>query len=202
MAITAAHIKVVFRYVYMGQNCANIQYYATNGAAFLTASMEGVLEALWNDVKGSLRALTPDSQSLAEWGGLAFAEYAVSGAERLGTRASGATSEWMPSFVAGGFRQTVGTRLTRPGQKRFPFVRENDVDQNNMAASYLTPLEQVAIHFTDDIVLGAPVATGVLTPVVGGTVVAGVPTVFQDIIGYVLDNHVTSQVSRKLGRGA
>lgn len=211
MAITAPHLKVIFRYTFLGQKCENIQWYRPEGAAFLTATMDGVLEALWNDYKDSLRAITPANLTLASWdsllgeelgGGSSFAEYPIPTDERIGLRAGGSDSDLLPSFTAGGFRQTVGTRLTRPGQKRFPFVTEGDVTNNELGSTYLAFLTDIAEDFCTPAALGVPVATGVLQPVVGGTLVDNVPTVFQDITGYVVNSDATSQVSRKKGRGA
>lgn len=211
MPVTAPHIKVLFRYTYLGQKCQNVQWFRPVGAAFLTATMDGVLEALWANMEADLRQITPASLTLASWdsllgeelgGGGSFAEYPVPDAERVGTRAGGADSDLIPSFNAGGFRQTVGTRATRPGQKRFPFLMESDVSNNELGATYKSFLEAIAIRFSNPVVLGTPVATGVLQPEVGGTEVSGVPTVFQDITGFVINPDVTSQISRKKGRGA
>jgi len=55
--------------------------------------------------------------------------------------------------------------------------------------------------FSEPIILGAPVATGVLHPAIGGTMVDGVPPVYQRVTGNVVNTRITSQVSRKLGHG-
>lgn len=210
MAVTGSKIKVIYRYTYLGQECENIQWYTPGGAAFLTATMDGVLEALWANMRDVLHAISWGSLTINSWdsllgeeyfGGNGFAEYPVPLGERVGDRTGSSTSDLIPSFNAGGFRQTVGTRSTRPGQKRFPFLSEGDVTNNELGTTYVGLLEDVAEAFSTVRVLGSPVATGVLTPVVAGTVVNGMPTVFQDITGYVVNPDVSSQVSRKKGRG-
>lgn len=211
MAITGGHIRVTYRYVYLGQQCQNVQLYRLDGAAFLTATMEGVLEALWNDVKGVLRAITPNYEPSASWqsllgyeigGGQALGEFTVPALERVGTRAQPSGSEMMTGVVAGAFRQTVATRVTRPGQKRFPFLLQEDVANDLLVGTYVTLLAAVGAKFSSPSTLGAPVATGVMHPEVGGTEVNGIPTVFQDITGYVINPWVSSQVSRKHGHGS
>ena len=66
----------------------------------------------------------------------------------------------------------------------------------------LTLVRAVAPKFATPIILGAPVATGVLEPVVtrlspdGTTVLASQP-----VAGYVINPNQTTQNSRKVGRG-
>ena len=210
MAIIGEHIRITYRYTWQGQQCQNTQYWTPIGAAFLTADMIDVLEAYWNDLQPTLEPLMPSSSAVGSFlsllgeeigTGNQFAEFAVPVLDQQGSR-SGLTDADIPSsFTAFGFRQTVGTRATRPGQKRFPWMAENDIDGNELDSSFITLIEPLAEHFTTPRVLGAPVATGALYPVVGGTEVGGEPTVWQDITGFVINPDVTSQVSRKKGRG-
>lgn len=210
MPITAPYLKFTYRYEYLGQQCQNIQYWRPTGAAFLTATMLGVLEAYWNDLQPTLEPVMSTSSSVNRFvsilgeevgGGGSFAEYSVPSAQQVGTRAGLTVPNAAPSYVNWGFRQTVGTRTTRPGQKRFPFVADSDMDGNAVVVGAFLLWEPLAQHFSDTVFLGAPVATGVLEPTVGGTIVANVPTVWQDITGYVLNPNLTSQVSRKAGHG-
>lgn len=204
-------MKVTYRYTYLAQKCENIQYYRLDGAAFLTATVLGVLEALWNDQKTALRSMMGNLLADASWdsllgneigGGLGYAEFPVPTAERVGLRAVGSLGDPVSSFTAGGFRQTVGTRVTRPGQKRFPFIYETDIDRNTLGVGYLSGLDAVAIKFSAAVTLGAPVATGLMHPEIAHlTGAPPVPTTYQDVTGYVKNSNVTSQVSRKLGRG-
>lgn len=211
MPITAPQIKITYRYEYLGQQCQNTQIWRTNGAAFLTATMLGVLEAHWNDLYPTLQDMMSTSATVNRFvsllgeelgGGGTYAEYAIPTGEQLGSRAGLNVAAAMPAYVAWGFRQTVATKVTRPGQKRFPFVADADVEGNTILTASFPNWEPVAIFFSQSDLLGAPVATGELVPQVGGTIVGGVPTVFQDVVGYVLNPNATSQVSRKLGHGS
>jgi hypothetical protein len=211
MAITESLIKTTLRWTFLSQQCQTVQYYEPDGAAFLTADMVGVLEAYWNDIKTAWRALIIESalftfdSLLGEevGGGASFAEYAVPTEESMGTRAQGTLGSFLPSFMACPVRLTVGTRLTRPGQKRLPGLSDGDVDQNTVLSAYRTLAEDVAVKYGEFITLGAPVALGVLHPRVVS--LSGSPPQVvssQRVTGYLVGVNPTTQNSRKLGRGS
>lgn len=212
MAITGDALLMRLRYTLLGQNCETDQFYTPGGAAFITANCDGVAEAWWNDVKDAWRALlvstAVDTRFVSvvceEYNGSGgLGEYAIPTAESDGTRIVALNDELMPSYVALGVRLTVPTRLTRPGQKRFPFLVENDVFLNQVDASYLTLAEDVAVKYSSTITLGAPVALGTLTPIVVHFPTVAEPTEHhQDVAGYVINPYVTSQVSRRRGHGS
>ncbi len=211
MSLVGAEIKVAFRYTYLGQKCENVQSYICQGAAFLVTPMSDVLLALWNDYKDRLRALTMDDTSIATWdsllgtevgGGLAFAEFPVPPGEQAGTRVIVGLGDAVNSFTAGGFRQTVGTRVTRPGQKRFPFLVESDLVRQALQNPYIPLLTDVATAFCNPSALGAPVVGGVLQPIIVHEPTTLHPTrAVQNVTGFVVNTNATSQISRKLGRG-
>lgn len=212
MAITATLLRITLRYVLMGQKCETQQYYEPVGAAFLTATPVGVGEAWWNDVKAAWRGLAVsgapssfDTVVVEEiGGGLAFGEFAVPTAEKGGTRAYASSGDYLPSYCAVGCRLTVGTRSTRPGQKRFPFVGESDTGDNVVSATYLALAATLAEKYSSTITLGAPVATGTLRPKVVRWSKTVPPTVVasQDVTGFLLNPYITSQVSRRRGNGS
>ena len=204
------YLEIQFRYTYLGQKLLTRQYYQMGGAAFLTATPAQVAEAYWNDVKALWRSLfstastvgTTDALFVREVGGLEqYAEYPIPTSERVGTRAAGDDGEWVAGFVAAGVKLVVGTSTTRPGQKRFSSLRESDIVGNSLAAPQYALVDAVSAIFSDTRNLGAPVATGVLIPVVGGTVIDGDPTEWNEITGHVVNPFITSQVSRKIGHG-
>lgn len=211
MPVTASHIKVQYRYLWLDQRCLTEQYFRVTGAAFLTATMLGVLEALWANTQDSFRSVFPDEggfQAVSLYGeevggGGGYAEYAIPVEEQGGLRPVAVGLEAVTGALAGGFRQTVGTKLTRPGQKRMPGLVEVDISGNILTdgEEYITYLTAWAETLSTPRLLGAPVATGELMPAIGGSRVDGVPTVFQDVVGYVINPYVTTQVSRKYGHG-
>ena len=204
-------IRVAFRYTYLGQKCENVQTYLVGGVSSVLFTMDQVLEGLWNDYKARFRALgststvvnTFDSLLGQQVGGaLQFAEFAIPTAEKAGTRAAGDDGEWLNSFSAVGVRQTVGTRATRPGQKRFPFLREGDVVGNAIVAGSLVAFNALGGAFSQVSVLGAPALGMALQPqVVHEPGLRDPVRKVQPVIGWVTNGNVTSQVSRKLGRG-
>lgn len=210
MPITASTISATLRWEYMGQQMQQKRYFAVSGAAFATATPEGVGEAYWNHVKTVWRALVPSayptvfrSVLIEEVGGaLGYGEYAIPVGEQGGTR-TGTLGDGLPSFVNAGIRFTVGTRLTRPAQMRIPFAHESDATGNAWTAGWLTLVNALANVYKADMTLGAPVATGVLHMVVPKAPVPPVttPDVFQLVVGAVVNSNVTSQNSRKQGRG-
>lgn len=210
MSLVDAHISMTLRYDFLDQQCENIFMYFTEGAVFLGVNAVQVAEAWWNDVKGVLRAMTSTDvlagrftsvicRNLVDGGELG--EFAVPLGEQAGVRGAFEPARYTPAFTSGGIRLTVGNTSTRPGQKRFPWVVDSDVDGNTLGSLYLALLEAVGAHIDQPLTLGSPVVAGVLQPIVGGTVVDGFPTVYQDIIGHVTNSYATSQVSRKKGRG-
>jgi len=212
MAISSTEFKINLRYTYLDQKCQNVQYFRLSGAAFLTATALGVLEAYWNDIKTAMRALTSTSSAVGTFdsilgeeigGGLSFAEFSIPSGERVGTRAAGDDGEWVSGIMALGMRQTVATRFTRPGQKRFPWLRESDITGNELTTATITLYTPAVEKWALPITLGAPVATGVMTPmIVHEPTVAAPVRATQNVTGYVINTDVTSQVSRKKGRGA
>lgn len=211
MAITASHLKIAIRGSFLGQQVEVVQWYRPTGAAFLTATPENVGEAFWNDIKtvwrdymwSSGENLT-QSVFVAEPGASgAYGEYAVPTAEQQGIRTYASAGNFMPPFIAAGVRLTVGTRVTKPGQKRFWAVVEGDSDAGALQANILAALNALAPKFAGTITLGAPVATGTLTAeVVRINRATGAITASQDVTGYVINPTATSQNSRKFGRGS
>lgn len=203
-------LKIVIRGRLVGQQFNNVCWFLTDGAAFLTADAVGVGEAFWNDIKATWRpamaavsSLQTESILVSEPGPTgAFGEFAVPTGERTGTRDATGLGDFLPSFNAAGFRQTVATRTTRPGQKRIVGGMEADQGAGAWTLGYLALIDAIANKLSNPITLGAPVATGVLIPIVTRLNAAGSEVLAnQEITGYVTNPNVTSQVSRKIGRG-
>lgn len=211
MPVTAADLKIVLRGSFLGQEVEVVQWYRPLGAAFLTATPEGVGEAYWNDIKTAWRAChvassedTTTSIFVSEPGaGGAYGEYAVPAGEQSGTRSATGLGDFMPPYVTVAMRQTVATRTTRPGQKRFWGALEGDNTNGALQAALKALVETLAAKFDSTITLGSPVATGTLDPEI--VRLAGVPatvTARQDVAGHLVAAQLSTQNSRKKGRGA
>lgn len=210
MAIgTDSLIEVSMRGSILGSQIYNVfQYQVVVGVNGITAAQYG--EAWWNHVKTTMRGLFPTSFSgyfqsvlVRELNNATgdYGEYAIPTAERAGTRSVGTADSPLPLVNALGMRLTVGTRATRPGQKRFFCLAENDQDYDSLTSGVVTAANSLGAVLVADMVLGAPAATCTLRGVVTRKDVNGVVTAHQDVTGWLVNPRVTSQVSRKYGRG-
>lgn len=166
-------------------------------------------EGWWNHVKAATRGLAFSSfgnvfrtvrlrqlnNALGD-----YAEYDVPIAEQAGSR-SATTSDQMPPYVAVGVRLVVGTRVTRPGQKRIPFVLEGDNVAGVLGSALQTVVQTYMNTMQVPMTLGAPAATVGLIPIVTRKDGSGTVTAWQPITGYLINANLTTQNSRKFGRG-
>lgn len=181
------------------------------GNAPVSSSAADWGEAWWNHVKAAYRGIpTTDyttifevvrvrelDTALGEYG-----EFAVPISEMAGTRSVAASTAVAP-FIAAGVRLTVGTRVTRPGQKRFAGLGESDLDHAALTSAVNGAVDTLMTLMTGPVfVLGAPAALGELTPViVRRDPVTGLPVAHQRATGYVRNPNYTTQNTRKIGRG-
>lgn len=212
MPVTTNPIRITIRYVYLGQECENVQWYFGGGAVFVTATMPEILAAYWENVKDAWHAIMFDSLAfnsinsilgVAVGGDEEYAEFPIPLDERVGDKASGTYGTPLPGTLAGAVRLTVGTRETRPGQKRAPFIGEAQIAGNDLDPTYLTQLADWGDTFSQSLTLGAPAATAILIPVI--THFEGDPialTAWQDVTGKIVSPYASSQVSRKRGHGS
>lgn len=210
MAITTgSRVTVAVNYALAGQQFMNVYNYIVLELVG-TPTAGDYAQAWWNHVKTNYRALCSayfgdafTSVRVTETGNSTtgeYGEYAVPVGERAGTR-SYSSGEALPTFVAAGVRLIVATRSTRPGQKRFPFLMEADVNGAGLQSGYSTILATLMGTLTANMTLGAPAAGVVLVPSVVGLNADGTIRTSQVVTGYSINSNVTSQVSRKIGRG-
>lgn len=192
-----------------GSSLFNVfQYWCLAGTVTATGADLG--EAWWNHVKAVYRGLVVGSwgpffdsvvsRDLTDPLGL-FGEFAIPSAERAGTRATPTASQWLPTFNAVGVRLAVGERTTRPGQKRLAILAEEDVVGQDVQAGILALVNSWGLVMTANMLLGAPAALTSLDPIVVRKDATGAVVANQPITGFVVNPRVTSQVSRKYGRG-
>jgi len=173
-------------------------------------STTNLAEALWNNLKVSYRALICTAHGAAfefsrvrELDSLVgeYGEWPIPTGERAGTGTAGAGGVVQP-FVAAGLKLAVGTRVTRPGAKRIPGQDEADANGASWELAYVTKLNTFCTAANVQAVLGAPaVGTEVKLHVVRKDPNTGLPIVSQPVIALVPNLYITSQVSRKIGRG-
>lgn len=202
-------IEISMRMVYGNQAQFNVwQYNVKTLTTVPTAS--ALAEAWWNHVKATYRALPtvgygPVFQSvyLTQLGSPTgdYAEYSVPVGERAGTRSDTAANAYASTFTAVGVRLAVGSRVTRPGQKRFGFITESDLNGNQVETAYLNLIASHMNVMSAEMVLGAPALGTVLEPYVVRKGADSAVLASQKVTGYQINSFVTSQVSRKQGRG-
>lgn len=211
MALAAGDIKVTYRGLWLGQVWNNVQWYRVEGIGSLVIDANDLGEALWNDMKVDFRAMmevadgpTFEDILLQEPGASgAYGTFAIPTAEKSGTRTVATAGQALPPANAAGFRLTVGTRVTRPGQKRIVGATEADNNGLEWAAGYLSLLDTLAAHWASPLVMGSPAVGVALTPeIVRYDPVSKVVVARQDVTGYVVNTRPTTQVSRKWGRGS
>lgn len=130
-----------------------------------------------------------------------YGEFPVPTDEQHGTRTLADGYQYATSFIAAGVRLAVATRVTRPGQKRIPFVYEGDLDGNALESGITAKLETLFDIMAADLTLGSPALGTILQPIVVSKDTTGAVVASQPVVGYVINTFATSQVSRKFGRG-
>lgn len=184
------------------------QYEVTNTMTTITG--ENVAEAWWNHVKVKYRAIatayydalfrTVLVRELNAPTG-AYGTYSIPLAEQAGTRSMGSSPQGLPPFCAVAARLNVGTRVTRPGQKRFAGLLEIDQDNGLLASSVASVAQDTMDFMIQSMTLGVPAATMVLKPVVCRKDAVGTVTAHQGIESASIGLYVSTQNSRKFGRG-
>jgi len=202
-------IECTVRMVSSSGYMMNVWQYEIGVAPTENSAVE-IAEAYWNHIKATYRALAIsgagrqfDAIIVRELNNPTgeLAEFSIPSAEQDGTRAAGSLGSYQPQFVSAGVRLTVGSRTTRPGQKRYGFLTEGDVAGDGLGSGFITLLTSQLDIMTASMTLGAPAELTVLDPVVVRKDVGGLVTAHQPIEGYIINPYVTSQVSRKYGRG-
>lgn len=202
-------IQITLRQQYGVEDILSVWSYEVEGT-FTPGTAAEIGNAWWNHVKATYRALVRASagftfnavvvRSLTDPLG-DLGEWAIPSGEQQGTRTGVDTSEFMPPFVSVGVRLTVANRTTRPGQKRYAGILEADSDGGIVNSAYRTLLNSNLAVMTAPMILGAPIAGMTLIPFVVGLNADGSIRAAQEITGSVVNNYITSQVSRRFGRG-
>lgn len=201
-------LEIVVNMVSLSQQTLNVWQYNVGGWPGTVSLVQG-LEGYWNHVKAAYRGIIPAAlgnvfvslkgRKLNDPAG-DYAEFDIPTAERAGTRS--ASSDALPPFNAAGVRLVVGTRATRPGQKRFPGVMEGDNVAGVLGVTYTTPLITLMNLMVAEMTLGAPAALVVLEPIVTRKDALGNVTASQPVTGYLINPQISSQNTRKVGRGS
>lgn len=204
------YIEVVIEQRVASQQVLNVWTYqmATGDTAWDGAQ---IAEAFWEEVKSVQRALAAivfgsvfesvRVRDITSSTGI-LGEYAVPTAEQVGTRANPAAPSPLPNFNAAGVRLTVASRITRPGQKRLPYLTESDNETGSLVSAYVTLADDLLTTFTSAMLLELGGLELGLIPVVARRNNSGLVLAAQAITGYIINPFISSQNTRKIGRGS
>lgn len=162
-----------------------------------------IAQAFWDYVKGPWRAFV--SNGFGDWfdrvvvdnvtNEVDFGIYSVVGAERQGTRAT--PTDFMGLMVAAALRLNVGTRLTRPGQKRFCPLYEGDQSAGNIVPGTQTLITAIGDKLDENIGFGTLLSSE-MRPVVYGEVTTDRPDpVVNPIVSTTTIAVMTTQRTRR-----
>lgn len=208
--VNGSYVEVVLRMLVNAQTVLNVWSYVASDVTNDPPAAE-IGEEWWEDVSSFYRGLAASTLSevfqsvlvrqLNDSAGI-YGEYAIPSASQAGTRTPPADNDQMPQFVAAGVRLTVGTRETRPGQKRFPFLTQSDVGSfGALGGTFTTLLTNLMTVMEAPFVLASGSWTATLTPYVFRRNNEGFVTAAQPVLSYSINPFVTTQNTRKTGRG-
>jgi hypothetical protein len=193
-----------------GNEVRNVwQYEVDTSVPTITAA--NIAEAWWQHVKAAMRGVpttniggafrTVEVRELNNPSG-ALGTYGIPSSEWAGTRSPGSEAQILPPFAAVSVRLDVGTRVTRPGQKRLGGLVETDQNGGLIQSAVQAATETLMDLMIQSMTLGAPAATFTMTPIVCKKDGVGAVVAHQGIDSYTISPYVSTQNSRKFGRGS
>lgn len=209
MSVTAGDVyQVTVQGTVLGESVANVWYLQVAAVGASGSNATQLAEGWWNHVKEAYRAVAVTNYATAfqnilieqcGTGERGFGIYPVPLAEQGGTRSngSGGGAESLPSFTSIGMRLNVGTRTTRPGQKRLWGLAEIDQNANTLQLSAYNAAVALGVRMEGTLTLGAPVALTDVFHVVRKTAPLDHVSVVQPITTTSVSRMVRSQVSRR-----
>lgn len=211
MPFPSGLVRMSIRGTWMNQRVQVTQLYSIQGLAGTIIDAAELVAGYWNAIKGRWRAAqydaanvgTTDSVFASEFGPTGeFLEYAIPVSERTGLRS---TQDWngpLPSFTAVACKQVVATRVTRPGQKRFWGLAEIDQASGVLSPETVALFDGLGAVFAQELPLWEPALLVSLVPLVGSVSPDGQTLqAHQPVTGWSVNRNVSTQNSRKPGRG-
>lgn len=196
-------VQVTMTGISLNETTRNVFHYRVTDANGSTTA-QNLLEAFQNAVVAPLmNILSVDTEvrlleidNLTD--GLSFGELPLFSVE------GNVAGSVMPSYVVVGYKLLRSSKITRNGFKRFSGVVEADVTGNLMTSTFVNSAANQAVidALGSEIVTGqAGVAASMFPVILGRRPGQTPPFVTQDVAGVELQRNITSQNSRKPGRG-
>lgn len=205
MVAAGTVLQVNLRGTFMQQKIQNVFHFRLVAAAD-DGYMSAFANGFWQHIKVQWRAVTPLSAKLiytdvtveALGGSNPFGQYTIPVAEQQGTRAT--ATLFMPPFNAANITFNVSNRNVRPGSKRIAGLVEEDQADGVLNDSLIGLYNTLAVKLIDDVTVADPAMSGIF--VIYGRENNNRPTpVSEPVVGYKTSPNVSSQNSRKFGRG-
>ena len=205
---TGSLIEVVLNQSFFNQTILNVYQYEVLPPVGEVGAVE-IGNAWWANMKAAMRAFavagaaTFMSVKVRELDNPvgAYGEYAIPSAEQPGTRVAPAQAEFLPIFNAASLRLVVGSRATRPGHKRIAYLTESDNVAGTLQSAFAVLMAAWGVLVSNPITLGAPAALTVLNPIICKKNATGSVISHQPVTGFIVAAQITTQNTRKIGRG-
>lgn len=202
-------IRLVDYSTYFGQQCLNVYYFQLGNAVL--GNFIDYAARWWENVGPTIRAVQNNGvfhtkvtvENVSS--GIDIAEYSIPAAEGNGTRVPASAEQRMSPFVALGVRLSVSTRFTRGGYKRYVGMNEPDWGEYGVgpiAATMQTALNNLVAALPQSVLVSSPAQNSLLIPVIARIGVDGLVAQFNAISGAKAAEALTTQNTRKVGRGS
>lgn len=198
-------LQLNVRGTFMQQKIQNVYHFRLVGAAD-DGYMAAFAEGFWNHIKDEFRATQPLNSTLnytdvtceALAGAHPFGQYTIPLAEQPGTRAT--STLFMPPFNSVNITFNVADRAVRPGSKRYAGLVEEDNANGVLSDSLQALYATLAEKLIEDVTVVDPAMSGIF--VIYGRENDSRPVpVSRPVVGYKVSPNISSQNSRKFGRG-
>lgn len=212
MAIDIGNVvRITDKQTFDAQQVLNVYYYNIDSTPGSTP--DEIAQAWWEKMNASIRAVQTSgvvhNEVLIENldGTLDFGRYVPATGSNAGTCIE---TQPLSAFAAYGITLTVSTRLVRPGSKRIVGIPEAyNGDYGVLTGAAVGLLNTLGEDMTEDVSFGL-LGAGMMHPVIVGFPHPESPTgrparlerVDFEVTGYLVNPYVTTQNTRKRGRGA
>lgn len=203
-------VEISVKAVNAGITYMNVWQYQVAGT-FSGVDAAQVGEGWWNDVKTVYRGVPASTygnfftevlvRELNDPTG-EYGTFVIPSAESAGTRTPASETGLLQPYAAIGMKLAVGTRVTRPGSKRFGGLVELDNNAGYANGPVYAATEALGAHMVAAMVLGIPALGMQLDPIICRKDATGAVVAHQPITGYSVSLVLSHQTSRSIGRGA
>lgn len=200
-------VEILDEQTYDNSQVINSYHYEVESITGTPATPAEVGEAFWTLIGGNVRglqnaALLHEQIRVEEVAGdRMYGQYIIPPGEQAGTRGGGGDAT--ASFIAYGITLQGETRQTKPGGKRIAGALETDVGAFGvLVTEAFDDLVDFAELLQQPLDVGESPNVTTLRPVIYRPPATPDPAVVNPIVGFIAKTDITTQNTRKRGRGA